>query len=69
VLHDGFVCGTWRIDRDHTGRDDGTVAIIVDHGRRLNQRARSAVAAEGHRLLAILAPDAGGHDVRFAAAT
>jgi hypothetical protein len=60
VLHDGFVCGTWRIDRD---REAG--AILVDHAGPLNQRARSAVAAEGRRLLRFLAPDAGAHDVRF----
>ena len=60
MLHDGFVCGTWRIDRD---REAG--AILVDHAGPLNQRARSAVAAEGRRLLRFLAPDAGAHDVRF----
>ena len=64
VLHDGFVCGTWRMDRD---RDDGTAAIAVDHAGRLNQRARSAVAAEGRRLLRFLAPEAGAHDVRLVA--
>jgi len=64
VLHDGFACGTWRIDVD---RDGGAAAIVVDHAGRLNQRARAAVAAEGRRLLRFLAPDAGGHDVRFVA--
>jgi hypothetical protein len=61
VLHDGFVCGTWRMDRDGE-----TAALVVDHAPGLNQRARSAVAAEGRRLLRFLAPDAGA-DVRFAA--
>jgi len=64
VLHDGFVCGTWRMDRDR----DAT-AMVVDHGGRLNQRARSAVAAEGRRLLRFLAPDADAHDVRLVALT
>jgi hypothetical protein len=69
VLHDGFVCGTWRIEHGPNGRKDGTVAIVVDHAGRLTQRARSAVGAEGRRLLRFLAPEAGGHDVRFAALT
>ena len=64
VLHDGFVCGTWRMDH---GRGRESAAIVVDHAPRLNQRARSAVAAEGRRLLRFLAPDAAAHDVRFAA--
>ncbi len=64
VLHDGFVSGTWRMDRD---RDGETAAIVVEHAPRLNQRARSAVAAEGRRLLRFLAPDAGADDVRLAA--
>jgi hypothetical protein len=63
VLQDGFVCGSWRLDRDR----DGTITgLVVDHIPGLNQRARSAVAAEGRRLLRFLAPDAGA-DVRFAA--
>jgi hypothetical protein len=63
VLHDGFVCGTWRMDRD---RDGGPAVLVVDHVPGLNQRARSAIAAEGRRLLRLLAPGAGA-DVRFAA--
>jgi hypothetical protein len=62
VLHDGFVCGTWRIDRDR----DGTTTLVVDHVGRLAKRAASSVAAEGRRLLRFIAPDA-VHDVRFAA--
>jgi Winged helix DNA-binding domain len=63
VLHDGFVCGTWRMDRDHAG---GTAVLVVDHVPGLNQRARSAVAAEGRRLLRFLAPEANA-DARFVA--
>jgi hypothetical protein len=66
VLHDGFVCGTWRLERD---RDGGAAALVVDHAGRLNERARSAVATEGRRLMRFLAPDAGAHDVRFVALT
>jgi Winged helix DNA-binding domain len=64
VLHDGFVCGTWRVHRD-----GGAAAIVVDHAGRLNQRARSAVAAEGRRLLRFLEPGAGPQDVRFVGLT
>jgi Winged helix DNA-binding domain len=63
VLHDGFVCGTWRMDRDRSGT---TTGIVVDHTPGLNQRARSGVAAEGRRLLRFLSPGAGA-DVRFVA--
>jgi hypothetical protein len=66
VLHDGFACGTWRIE---LGRDDGAATLVVDHAGPLNQRARAAVAAEGRRLLRFVAPAAGGHDVRFVALT
>ncbi|MGH9227457.1 MAG: winged helix DNA-binding domain-containing protein [Acidimicrobiales bacterium] len=64
VLHDGFVCGTWRVDRD----DGATAVLVVDHAPGLNQRARSAVAAEGRRLLRFLAPVADS-DIRFTALT
>jgi hypothetical protein len=50
---------------DHDG-DGGTAALVVDHVPGLNQRARSAVAAEGRRLLRLIAPGAGA-DVRFEA--
>jgi Winged helix DNA-binding domain len=64
VLHDGFVCGTWRMDGD---RDGETAAVVVDHAPGLTQRAKSEVAAEGRRLLRFLVPDAGAYEVRFAA--
>jgi DNA glycosylase AlkZ-like len=64
VLHDGIVCGTWRRDRDREGTRP---ALVVDHVGRLNQRAKSAVAAEGRRLLRFLAPRAAAYYVRFAA--
>ena len=63
VLYDGFVCGTWRIDR---GRDDGATTLVIDHPGRLAQRARSSLAAEGRRLLRFLAAGADRHEVRFA---
>jgi hypothetical protein len=46
--------------------DGTTAALVVDHAPGLNQRARSAVAAEGRRLLRFLAPDADA-DTRLAA--
>jgi Winged helix DNA-binding domain len=66
VLHDGFVCATWRMERD---RDGDPVAIVVEHTDRLSEQAQSAVAAEGRRLLRFLEPDAEATDVRFAALT
>jgi hypothetical protein len=62
VLHDGFVCGTWRLDRDRNA--DGTT-LVVDHTGRLPKRAASSVAVEGRRLLRFIAPDATAHDVRL----
>jgi len=58
VLHDGFVCGVWRLDRD---REKAVLVIsLVD---RLTKRSTAAVTAEGGRLLRFLAADADAHDV------
>jgi DNA glycosylase AlkZ-like len=65
VLHDGAVRGTWRLDHE----ENGGAALVVDHAGRLGQRATSAIAAEGRRLLRFLSPDAGANDVRFAQLT
>jgi Winged helix DNA-binding domain len=61
VLHDGMVCGVWRIARS---RDRTTLEI--ECVARLTKRATVAVEAEGHRYLRFLAPDAEG-DVRVLA--
>ncbi|MGH3035656.1 MAG: winged helix DNA-binding domain-containing protein [Gaiellaceae bacterium] len=62
VLSDGFLCGTWRLERD---RDTGAATLFVTRLRRLTKRAGAAVAAEGRRFLRFAAADARGHDVRL----
>lgn len=64
VLSDGFLCGTWRLDRDP---DTGSATLVVNHVERLTKRAAAALAAEGRRLLRFAAADAGEHDVRLEA--
>jgi hypothetical protein len=64
VLHDGFLCGRWRLDRDG---DSGSATLVVDHVERPSKRAIAALAAEGRRLLRFVAADASSHDVRFVA--
>ena len=64
VLSDGFLCGSWRLERD---RDTGSAALVVSQLRRLPKRAVAAVAAEGRRFLRFAAAEADGHDVRFEA--
>jgi hypothetical protein len=56
VLYDGFVFGVWQ------RRPDG---ILVRHPGRATKRALAAIAAEGRRLLRLLAPDADEPDVTF----
>ena len=60
VLVDGFVAGIWKITRPR-----GTAAVTVELFDPVSARVTDEVAAEGRRLLAFAAPDAGGHDVRF----
>ena len=62
VLHDGFVCATWRIERD---RETGSVTLCIDHTGRLTKRAMSSIAAEGRRMLRFQGVDAAVRDVRF----
>jgi winged helix DNA-binding protein len=64
VLHDGLVCGVWRLDRERTS---GRATLVVTHVTRLSTRARTAVAAEGRRLLRLVAADASEHEVRLLA--
>jgi hypothetical protein len=61
-LVDGFVRGTWRVER---ARDRATLALRPM--RRLAPRERGGVEEEGARLLALLEPDA-RPDVRIARA-
>jgi hypothetical protein len=60
VLHDGTVLGPWRLERA-----DGSAAVSVTHAGPLARRTAAAVAAEGRRLLRLLAPDAEPREVRF----
>lgn len=60
VLHDGFLCGIWRVDRDA-----GSTTLVVNHVERLTKRATATLAAEGRRLLRFLAAEADTHDIRF----
>jgi len=64
VLHDGFVSGAWRVERDGAG---GAATLVVDHVRPLSKRSASSVAAEGRRFLRFVAADAAAHDVRLVA--
>jgi hypothetical protein len=65
VLEDGYVCGTWRIERD---AGSGEARLVVDHVVPLAKRARSSIAGEGRRYLRFAAADSDSHDVRFVAA-
>ncbi|MGH2451324.1 MAG: DNA glycosylase AlkZ-like family protein [Candidatus Limnocylindria bacterium] len=64
MLHDGFLCGTWRLERDG---DTGSATLVVNHVERLTKRATAALAAEGRRLLRFVAADVDAQDVRFVA--
>jgi len=65
VLHDGFLCGTWWLDRDAA---TGSATLVVRHVEPLTRRATTALAAEGRRLLRFVATEATARDVRFVAA-
>ena len=61
-LVDGFVRGTWRIERGAAG-----ATLHVEPFARLSRADAADVTDEGARLLAFAAADAGAHDVRIAA--
>ena len=60
VLVDGFVAGTWALDR---GKTDAIVR--VEPFAKLAAGDRAEAAAEGERLAHFMAPDAKVHGVRF----
>ena len=64
VLSDGFLFGSWRLERD---RDTGSATLVVTKLERPTKRAKAALAAEGRRFLRFVAADTDGHDVRFEA--
>jgi DNA glycosylase AlkZ-like len=59
VLHDGFLVGTWSIERT-----DAAV-LMVRPVVALSRRATASVEAEGRRVLRFLEPDVEDLDVRF----
>lgn len=61
VLVDGFVRGTWKVDR--RGR---AATLRVEPFGRLSRRDRAAVAEEGAALLGLVAPNAESVDVEVA---
>ena len=61
ILIDGFLGGRWKIERDG---DKAT--LIVEHFVRLRKQDRTALTAEGRRLLTFAAADARSRDLRLA---
>jgi Winged helix DNA-binding domain len=53
LLIDGFVAGTWRIVRERAN-----ATLVVEHFDRMSKTNRTAVVAEGRRLLEFAASDA-----------
>jgi winged helix DNA-binding protein len=64
LLHDGFGVATWWLDRD---RAAGRTTLVVDHIVPLARPAKTAIEAEGRRLLQFLDAAGTNPDVRFAA--
>jgi hypothetical protein len=60
ILMDGFVCGTWKIKRDH-----GTATLIIEPFKRLSKQEQNALAEEGARLLNFAAVDDKSHYILF----
>jgi winged helix DNA-binding protein len=60
LLVGGFVRGYWQI-----ARDAGAATLVVEPFRSLSKKDASAVRAEGRRLLAFAAPEAGTRDVQL----
>jgi hypothetical protein len=62
VLHDGLVCGVWRVSRD---RAAGTSTLDVSLAERLAKRAFASIAAEGRRYLRFAVADASSAEVEI----
>jgi hypothetical protein len=62
VLVDGFVCGTWTIERL-----PAATTLRIAPFAALSAQERAAVADEGADLLGFAASDAQAHDIQFAA--
>jgi Winged helix DNA-binding domain len=59
VLHDGMLAAVWRLDPR-----DGDATLVVSPVVRLTKRATASIAAEGRRLLRLVADDVDRTDVR-----
>jgi hypothetical protein len=62
VLHDGFVCGVWRIERPRAS-EAATLAVTL--AERLPKRAVASIEAEGRRYMRFAAAAAESRDVRI----
>jgi hypothetical protein len=60
-LVDGFIRGTWRVERSRKA-----VALVLEPFEDVPARARQALRAEGAALLGFAEPDAAAREVRFA---
>jgi hypothetical protein len=60
-LVDGFVMGTWKVERKKT-----TATLVVEPFETLNKKTREVLAGEGEELLRFVEADARALDVRFA---
>jgi hypothetical protein len=61
ILVDGFVCGTWKITRDH-----GTATLIIEPFKQLSEQEQEALAKEGAQLLQFAAAYDNSHYILFA---
>jgi hypothetical protein len=59
-LLDGFVAGTWKIEKHAK-----TATLAFDPFRKLTKAERAALSAEAEPLARFLEPEANAHDVRF----
>ena len=64
VLHDGLVCGVWRLER----LKDGSVTLAVTLAERLARRATASIEAEGRRYLRFAAGEVERREVVVRAA-
>jgi hypothetical protein len=62
VLHDGFACGVWRIERPRAS-EAATLAVTL--AERLPKRAVASIEAEGRRYMRFAAAAAESRDVRI----
>ncbi len=59
-LVDGFVCGTWKVEKD-----GGTAILVIEPFEPLEKAVRDALSEEGERLIRFMEDRTGAFDVRF----